>query len=309
MDKLRSIDVFVCAVDAGSFSEAARQLDLTSVMVGKHVRLLEAHLGARLLERSTRRQSLTDAGRRFYEEGKKVLEQLHWAEQSVEELRSQPSGLLRISAATTLGECVIATLAARYQLQHPEVRIELDLGNHVVDLIEDGFDLALRIGDLNPGLDLVAQRLGDYHMVICASPDYLHRFGHPQSADELHNHRCLGHLVWNRHSAWRLGADGSIPWPSDNSLLCNAGHALRQAALHGAGLLLQPHILVAQDIADGRLCRVLEAHTPPPRAIHALYRQDRRMLPKTRSFVEWLKLHAPALLTPVPSPQSGVGLA
>jgi len=293
VDKLRSIEVFVAAVEAGSFSAAARRLDISAVMVGKLVRQLETHLGARLLERSTRRQGLTDAGRRFYEEGKRVLEQLRWAESSVERLAAAPSGLLRISAATTLGECVIAAAVAEYQAQFPQVRIELDLSNSVVDLIEDGIDLAIRVGALDPALNLVARPLGHYRMAICAAPAYLARHGVPATPADLAAHRCLGHAAWNPRSAWRLEASGATAgWPAETALRCNSSAALRQAALHGAGLLLQPQVLVAEDLAAGRLVGLLEAYLPASRPVHALYRQDRRPLPKLASFLTFLQQHA-----------------
>lgn len=295
MDRLRSIEVFVAAVDSGSFSAAARQLDLSPVMVGKYVGQLERHLGAQLLQRNTRAQSLTDAGRRFYDESRKVLEQFAQAEASVESLRAEPRGRLRITAAATLGSCVIAPLAAEFQLAHPQVRIELDLSNSVVDLVDEGFDVAVRIGELDPDLDLVARPVGRYRMVICATPSYLAQHGTPASLDDLETHRCLGHMVWNRRNGWRLTGDGH--WPDATTFVCNDGLALRQAALRGAGLLLQPYILVADALAAGQLVSVLDDAAPDARPIHALYRQDRQPLPKIRRFVEFLGAHAPAMLT------------
>ncbi|HEV3429123.1 MAG TPA: LysR family transcriptional regulator [Paraburkholderia sp.] len=287
MDRLRAMEVFVCAVERGSFSAAARELDLSPVMVGKYVRQLETHLGAQLLQRNTRAQSLTDAGRRFFEESRKVLEQLALAEASVESLRAEPRGRLRITAATTLGACVIAPLAAEYQNAHPQVRIDLDLSNSVVDLVDEGFDVAVRIGDLDADLNLVARPIGRYRMAICASPAYLVRHGTPRTLEELAQHRCLGHSVWDRRNGWRLA--GENRWPEDTTFLCNDGLALREAALHGAGLLLQPSILVADDLAAGRLVSVLDDATPAGRPVHALYRQDRQPLPKIRSFVRFLE--------------------
>jgi len=290
VDRLRSIEVFVAAVEQGSFSQAARQMDMTPAMVGKHVRQLEAELGARLLQRSTRRQSLTDAGRRFYAEGKKVLEQLAWARASVEGLRQQPSGRLRITAPTTLGACVVAPLAADYQQAHPQVGIELDLSNGVADLVEEGFDLAVRIGEPDPRADLVARRLGDYCMVICASPSYLKRHGVPRTPADLSAHLCLGHMVWTPRTAWQLqGPQGPMPWPGEAPFLCNDGQALRQAALRGAGLLLQPRVLLKDDLRRGRLRAVLESCLPAARPVYLLYRQDRHLLPKTRSFIDFIR--------------------
>jgi DNA-binding transcriptional LysR family regulator len=295
VDRLRSLEVFVAAVDSGSFSAAARQLDLSPVMVGKYVGQLERHLGAQLLQRNTRTQSLTDAGRRFYDESRKVLEQLAQAEASVERLREAPRGRLRITAATTLGVCVVAPLAAEFQLAYPNVRIELDLSNSMVDLIDEGFDVAVRIGELPADLDLVARAAGRYRMVICAAPSYLAQYGTPSSLDELQAHRCLGHMVWNRRNGWRLA--GNSQWPDETTFVCNDGLALRQAAVRGAGLLLQPYILVADALAAGKLVSVLDEAAPEGRPVHVLYRQDRQPLPKIQRFVEFFVEQAPAMLT------------
>ncbi|NOZ15696.1 MAG: LysR family transcriptional regulator, partial [Betaproteobacteria bacterium] len=184
MDKLRSMETFVAVVEGGNFTEAAARLEMSAVMVGKYVQELETRLGARLLQRSTRRQSLTDAGRVFYEDAKRVLEQVRWAETSVERLRASPSGTLRVSAPTTFGACVIAPLAATFQQAHPQVRVELNLSNSMVDLVDEGFDLAIRIGALGDA-DLVAKPLCVYRMVICASPDYLARHGQPETPADL----------------------------------------------------------------------------------------------------------------------------
>ena len=224
----------------------------------------------------------------FYEDAKRVLEQVRWAETSVERLRASPSGTLRVSAPTTFGACVIAPLAATFQQAHPQVRVELNLSNSMVDLVDEGFDLAIRIGALGDA-DLVAKPLCVYRMVICASPDYLARHGQPETPADLPQHRCLAHMVWNNRNAWQLrGQDGDTPWRDDPAFTCNDGHGLRMAAIAGAGLLLQPEVLVAEDLANGRLVRVLQAYAPAPRPIHIVYRQDRRPLPKLSSFVAHL---------------------
>lgn len=286
MDRLRSIEVFLSAVDSGSFSAAARALDLSPVMVGKYVRQLETHLGAQLLQRNTRAQSLTDSGRRFYEEGRKVLEQLTLAESSVESLRAEPRGRLRVTAARTLGACVIAPLAAEFQARYPQVQIELDLSNSVVDLVDEGFDVAVRVGELDAALDLVARFMGEYRMAICASPDYLARHGAPATPADLAGHRCLGLSLWDRANIWRFA--GNQRWPEESAFLCNDGFALREAALQGAGLLLQPRILVADALASGQLISVLDKVVPPSRPVNVLYRQDRQPLPKIREFVDFI---------------------
>lgn len=297
MDKLRSIEAFVVTVDMGSLSAAAQKLEITPVMVGKHLRQLEARLGMRLLQRTTRRHSLTDAGRRFYEDGRKLLEQLQRAEASVASLGERPRGSLRIGAPTTLGECVIAPLAAAYQLAHPDVRIELELDNRVLDLDDAGVDVAIRIGALDADLVMVARQIGTYRMVVCAAPSYLAAHGTPATPGDLTAHRCLGHMVWNRRKAWRpADSPDDLRWPLDTTFLSNDGRALRQAALGGAGLLLQPRVLVADDLTQGRLVSVLDAYVPLGRPVHVLYRQDRKPLPKTTSFLDFLVGRAPSLM-------------
>lgn len=172
MDKLRGMETFIAVVESGSFTGAASRLEMSSVMVGKYIALLESQLGTRLLERNTRRQSLTDAGRVYYDEAKRVLEQVSIAESAVERLRAAPAGTLRVTAPTSFGGCVIAPLTATFLQRYPDVRVELDLTNRMVDLVEEGVDLAIRIGDIHHD-DLVAKYLCPYRMVICAAPDYL----------------------------------------------------------------------------------------------------------------------------------------
>ena len=296
MDRLRSMEVFVAVADAGSFSRAAEGLDLSAVMVGKHVQQLEARLGTRLIQRTTRRQSLTDAGRLFADDCRKVLEQVRWAESSVERLSQTPSGLVRVTAPVTLGGTEVARHLASYLARHPQVRVELVLGDGIANLVEDGFDLAVRIGALADE-NLVARPLKPYAMVVCASPAYLKRHGRPKAPEDLVRHHCLGHLVWNQRNAWRLmaGGDGSPRvahhWPAASNFSSNQGQALRMAALGGAGLLLQPEVLVADDLAQGRLVRVLDTHLPPPRAVHLMHVQDHRPLPKLKTLVAHLVKH------------------
>lgn len=286
MDKLRGMETFIAVVESGSFTGAATRLEISAVMVGKYIALLEAQLGTRLLERNTRRQSLTDAGRVYVEEARRVLEQVSIAERSVERLRLAPAGTLRISAPTSFGACVVSPLAAAFLQRWPEVRIELDLTNRMVDLVDEGVDLAIRIGDIHQ-TDVVAKYLGPYRMAICASPDYLARHGTPRTPGDLVDHLCLSHTVWTARNEWKLpGVAGEVRWKRDAILRCNDGHGLRMAAVAGAGLLLQPEVLLAEELAKGRLVRVLEGFTPQPRPIHLLWRQDLRPLPKLTQFVE-----------------------
>ncbi len=286
------METFVAVVERGNFTEAAKHLDISAVMVGKYVRELEERLGARLLERTTRRQSLTDAGRVFYEDAKRALEHMRIAETSVERLRASPSGTLRISAPITFGACVIAPLAATFRHMHPLVRVELELSNRNVNLIDEGFDLAIRIGELGDA-DLIAKPLTMYRMVICASPGYLAQYGRPETPQDLSVHHCLSHTVWNGRSGWKLKDGDGLRLATESVFACNDGNALRMAAIAGAGLLLQPEVLVAQDLANGTLVQVLQAYSPNPRPVHIVYRHDRRPLPKLTQFVAHLLEHVP----------------
>lgn len=288
MDKLRGMETFVAVVECGSFTGAAARLEISAVMVGKYIALLEGQLGTRLLERNTRRQSLTDAGRVYFDEARRVLEQVANAERSVERLRLVPAGTLRVSAPVSFGASIIAPLTASFLQAWPEVRVELDLTNRMVDLVDEGIDLAIRIGDIQR-TDLVAKYLAPYRMAICAAPDYLARHGTPQTPADLAGHQCLSHTVWTARNEWRLpGAAEEVRWKRDAVLRCNDGYALRMAAVAGAGLLLQPEVLLAEDLANGRLVRILQNYTPEPRPIHLLWRQDLRPLPKLTRFVEHL---------------------
>ncbi|CAB3760103.1 LysR family transcriptional regulator [Burkholderia sp. MSh2] len=291
MDKLRSMETFVAVVEGGNFTEAAQRLGMSAVMVGKYVRELEERLGARMLERTTRRQSLTDAGRVFYDDAKRALEHVRLAETSVERLRASPSGTLRISAPLTFGSCVVAPLAAAFQQMYPLVRIELELSNRVVDLVDEGFDLAIRIGALGD-VDLIAKPLAPYRMTICASPGYLARHGRPETPQDLGVHHCLSHSVWNGRNGWKLAGWDGPSVSTDPVFTCDDGNGLRMAAIAGAGLLLQPEVLVAHDLASGALVPVLQAYLPEPHPIHIVYRRDRRPLPKLTRFVAHLLEHA-----------------
>ncbi|MBB5409958.1 DNA-binding transcriptional LysR family regulator [Paraburkholderia sp. HC6.4b] len=196
-----------------------------------------------------------------------------------------------MSAPITFGPCVIAPLAATFQQMYPLVRIELELSNRIVDLIDEGFDLAIRIGELGDA-DLIAKPLTMYRMVICASPGYLAQHGRPETPQDLSAHHCLSHAVWNSRNVWKLGGWDGPQLSKDPVITCNDGNGLRMAAIAGAGLLLQPEVLVAHDLASGTLVPVLQAYLPEPHPIHIVYRQDRRPLSKLTCFVAHMLEHA-----------------
>lgn len=287
MDRLRCMQAFVTVADLGSFTRAAEQLDVSAVMVGKYVQQLEAHLGTALLQRNTRRQRLTEAGAAYLAGCRQVLEQVQDAEARVAGLQVQPRGLLRISAPSTWGSCVLAPALASLLEAQPLVNIELHLSNRTVDLIEDGFDAAIRVGPL-PSREVVARPLPPYAMSLCASPDYLRRKGTPHAPADLAQHECLSHLSWRGGHGWRLANGDAVDWEPRARLSSNDGQALRQAALAGAGLVLQPTALLGDDIAAGRLVSVLDDHLPAARPMHLIYLPDRRPRPRLQCFVAFL---------------------
>lgn len=285
MDTLRCMQAFVAVAERGSFTGAANQLQVSAVMVGKYIQQLEAHLGAALLQRNTRRQRLTEAGSAYLAGCRQVLEQVQQAEADVAGLQVQPRGLLRVSAPTTWGSCVLAPVLSGLLREQPLLNIELDLSNRRVDLIEDGFDVAIRVGPL-PSQEVVARPLPPYAMSLCAAPSYLRRRGTPRTPGDLAGHDCLSHLAWRGGHGWQLANGEQVDWEA--RLTCNDGVALREAAVAGAGLVLQPTALLAGEIAAGRLKPLLRDYLPEPRPMHLIYLPDRRPRPRLQCFVDFV---------------------
>lgn len=279
------MQAFVAVAERGSFAGAAEQLQVSAVMVGKYIQQLELHLGTALLQRNTRRQRLTEAGNAYLAGCRQVLEQVQQAEADVAGLQVQPRGLLRVSAPTTWGSCVLAPVVSGLLREQPLLNLELDLSNRRVDLIEEGFDAAIRVGPL-PSQELVARPLPPYAMSLCASPAYLRRRGTPRTPADLQGHDCLSHLAWRGGHGWRLANGEQVDW--DARLTSNDGYALREAAVAGAGLVLQPTALLAGEIAAGRLKPLLRDYLPEPRPMHLIYLPDRRPRPRLQCFVDFV---------------------
>lgn len=281
------MQVFVKAVELGSISAAAAELDLSSQLAGKQVRALEQGLGIKLLNRTTRRQSLTDAGRTFYERAKNILAEMEAAEALIAETRSTPRGRLRISAPITFGSHALAPEIPKYLRQHPEVTLDLSLTNRTVDLIDEGFDVVFRTGEL-PDSGLMARPLAPHRLVLCAAPSYLRSAAKLRRPEDLQGHECLVFQLTSLRTQWSFdGPQGRVSIPITGRFSTDSGEALRAAAVAGMGVLLQPQELVAEEIQAGRLVRLLPAYEPVARPLHALYAPDRRMTPKLRSFLDF----------------------
>jgi DNA-binding transcriptional LysR family regulator len=287
MDRLTSMAVFARAVELGSFSAAAEALEMSSQLVGKHVRLLEQHLGVQLLNRTTRRQSLTSVGQSFYERAKNILAEVEAAESVAAETRAMPRGRLRINAPVSFGVHALAPKLPDYLKQFPEVSVELNLSNRFVDLIDEGYDAVFRVGDLADSV-LMARKLAPYQLVLCASPVYLGNAPPLDRPQDLENHECITFAVSSTRYEWVFeGPEGCITVPIKSRLIIDNGEALRTAARAGMGLIFQPQELVKEDLRAGLLVELLPSFKAEAKPFHVLYAPDRRMTPKLRSFLDF----------------------
>jgi DNA-binding transcriptional LysR family regulator len=289
MDRLISMAVFKRTVEAGSFAGAARQFGISPEMAGNHVRALEKHLGVRLLNRSTRRLHLTEAGGSYYERCSRVLSDIEEAEAEVSALQATPSGLLRIAGPLTFGALHLGPAISDYMFRYPSVKVDVALSDRHVNLIEEGFDLAVRIGEPSDSA-LIARRLASARLVLCASPTYLERAGRPDSPQDLTRHDCLVYADLRSPRSWRFtDADGHTehvqimgPFTSNNPQL------LVSLAVAGHGLILWPSFAVGADILAGRLVPLLAGWRSRELAIWALYPHRSLLTAKVRCFVDFM---------------------
>jgi len=290
LDQVTGMRVFVRVVAAGSLAGAGRGSGLSQTMVTKHVDAIEARLGVRLLQRSTRRLTLTEAGRGYLEACQRILAEIEEAEAAAGAGQAEPRGLLRLNAPVSFGTSQIAPLLGRFAASYPKVRLDLGLNDRVVDLIEEGWDLAVRIGVLRKS-GLVSRRLAPCRMVVCASPGYLRAHGTPRTLAELGGHNCLGYTLSERMGTgrWSFGGETEVVVAVSGTMQANNGDALRAAALAGLGMIYQPTFLVGADVRSGALVALSLDH-PPALAgyIQAVFRPDRRLPLKSRVMIEFL---------------------
>ena len=288
MDVFDSMQVYVQAVEKGSLSAAATACGISATMAGNHLRTLEKRLGMQLLQRTTRRQHLTAFGEDYYARCKEVLRLVAETDAQAQNLQLAPAGKLRISAPVSFGTEALMPALSVYLARYPEVSLDVVLSDRVVDLVEEGFEAAIRIGPL-PDSGLIARPLAPYRLMMCASPDYLARCGTPATPEDLSQHACLSFSP-AAVVHWRLtdAQDSTSRVPVSGRLQVNHGQALRVAALHGLGIVLQPAILLEADVQAGRLVQLFPTHTLPSRPMSVVYLPDRYRSPKLRSFVDFL---------------------
>lgn len=288
MDKLAAMSAFTRVVTLGSFAEAARALGLTRSAVSKAVMELEQVLGARLLDRTTRRVSPTEAGRAYYERCVDILASIEETELQVSSLHDEPRGILRVNAPMSFGTRYLAPAIADLMAIHPAIKVEMTLDDRFVDPIAEGADVTIRIALLEES-SLIARRLAPARRALVAAPAYIARHGAPASPDDLARHRCLNFGHSTALQRWQLTHDGkALSVPITSSLCSNNGEVLREAAVRGQGVTKLPTFIVGDDIAAGRLAVVMPDYPPTTLGIHALYAPNRYLAAKTRVLIDFL---------------------
>jgi DNA-binding transcriptional LysR family regulator len=289
MENLSGMIAFVHTVEASSFVGAAQRLGLSASAVGKSVARLEQHLGVRLLQRSTRRVSLTDDGERFYERCRQIIEAVRDAETMMSQAKATPRGRLRVSLPT-IGYRFLLPVLPEFTARYPEIDLELDFNDRLVDVIEGGFDAAIRSGPLDDS-QLMARRLGPFCFVLCASPAYLQQRGAPQTPGDLTQHACLRFRfpTSGKLQAWRfrdLPEDAVERFPT--AMICNNMEAMRAAAELGLGIAYMPDFLAREALHSGALQEVLAGHLAQAGQFSVLWPSNRQLSPKLRAWVDFL---------------------
>lgn len=289
MDRFQAIRVFAQVVEQGHLSRAAERLGLSTSAVSRHVADLEAHLGVRLLNRTTRRLSLTEAGQAFYERSVQLLADLEEAEAAVSSGAVTPRGTLRLTCSITFGIRRLAPAIAAFAARHPAVRFEIELSDRQVDIVDEGIDLAVRIGDVGPQT-LIGRRIGSMQLVCCAAPGYLAAHGAPARPAELARHACLTYAYSATGNAWRFvdAKGGEHVVRVQGGVHANNGRMLTVLAAAGMGVALEPDFIVAPELASGALVAILPGYAPPASGIYAVYPSRRHLSAKVRAFVDFL---------------------
>jgi DNA-binding transcriptional LysR family regulator len=290
VDNLTEIAIFVRVVESGSFSTAAEKLGLSRAAVSKSVSRLEERLGARLLHRTTRRLSVTEAGRALFSRGREALATIEDAQLEVGRLQGEPRGTLRVSGPIFFGVRYVAPVLAEFLARYPAIEAEVELDDRVVDIVEEGFDVAIRIAELQDS-SLVSRCLARCRHVVCASPEYWQRHGKPVQPEDLAGHNCFIYSYGSSQRAWRfLGRDGrEVAVPVGGRLRFNNTEMARLAAVRGLGVILLPTFYVGDDIREGRLLPVLEDYRIAREvSVYAVYPAREHLPPKVRVFVDLL---------------------
>lgn len=303
MQDLSGIAVFAAVVEAGSFTAAADKLGQSKSAISKQVTRLESRLGAQLLARTTRKLSLTEVGRAFYERCQRIINEAEEAELAVTHLQDVPRGKLRVSVPLSFGIAYLATAIPDFMTRYPELSVDMDFSDRRVDILEEGYDIAIRIGTLEDS-SLIARRIAHSRLAVLAAPDYLKQHGTPQHPRDLEAHRCLVYSYLDSPQSWRFrdpaNPNTEILIRVKGPMSANNGNALAAAASAGMGLQRSPIFLCADYLRSGALVPILEDFEPEPLGIHALYPPNRHLSAKVRVFIDFLaaRFSAPETLWP-----------
>jgi DNA-binding transcriptional LysR family regulator len=289
MDRWTEIELFVQVAELGSLSRAAEAVGLSNAAASRHLAALEERLAARLVQRNTRRLSLTDVGSAFYLRCKPLIGELRDAESAVNAAALSPSGLLRITASLSFSMIVVAPLLAEFNERYPDLRVELVASNRYTDLIENGIDVAIRNREFEGDSALTVRRLAETERVLAASPQYLQRHGAPRTPGELARHRLLVYTLANHPNEWRFTRGGEVASVAAHGVLeANDGQILRAAAHQHLGILMQPTYIVHDDLVAGRLVRLLEDWELQKLTVNIAYPTRQHLPAKVRCFVDFL---------------------
>ncbi|UIN54797.1 LysR family transcriptional regulator [Pseudomonas kribbensis] len=288
MDKLNAMAIFVRVVERGSFSAVARELHTTQPTISKVLRALENQLGGKLIARSTRKLSLTDEGQRYYNECRNILAAVDAAEQRFQSGRETVAGPLRIGSSVSFGRLQIASRLADFLQRYPQVQVDLQLSDQNLDLVSEGLDVSLRIGDLNDS-GMIARRIGTTHRLTVATPDYLRRQGHPQSPQDLAQHNCLQFNLLSTQNLWTYEKDGQHhDVRIQGNAQSNNSEAIREMVLGGLGISLSPVWLFSEDLKAGRVIALLQDYQTRSLPIHAVSPVNRRQSARVNAFVDFM---------------------
>ena len=291
MDRFLEMQTFNAVVDAGSFVKAADALDMSKAAVSRYVVDMETRLGVRLLHRTTRRLSLTDEGQVFYARSKELLAELQEAEDEITSRSQAASGLLRINAPFTFGVMHLAPLWGVFREQNPKVTLDITLADRVVDLVEEGYDVAIRIATLESST-LVSKRLATTRIALCASPQYLAERGTPRHPSELAEHAVISYSYLSTKDEWRfVGPDGPVNVKTNPAIHTNNGDTCRAAALTNQGIILQPTFLVGNDLSAGTLVELMPEYRAIDLGIYAVYPTRKHVSAKVRALIDFLTAH------------------
>ena len=292
MDRWTEIELFVQVAETGSMSRAAEALDLSNAAASRHLSALEARLGARLVERNTRRLYLTDTGQEFFSRAKGILAELKDAESAVNATSVKPTGVLRISASLSFSLHHVAPLLREYTQRYPDVTVHIESANRYLDIIDNNIDVAIRTREIEPDSNITIRRLAETRRILTASPRYLAQYGTPEKLDDLRHHKMLIYTHSNNPNDLRFTRDGQTSTITVKGLLdANDGQILRVAALDGLGILVQPTYIVYEDIVAGRLVPLLDEWDLPRLTVNLAYPSRKHLSAKVRTFIDFVAEH------------------